>query len=91
MLLRSCHRSLSRQGFTVIELLVVMGVMGALIGLLGPAVQRARESARRLQCSTRLRDLALASHNFHDVHQTLPAPERLPGTGEPRYRSRFSA
>ncbi len=91
MRLRSCDDRLSRHGFTVIELLVVTGVIGALIGLLGPAVQRARESARRLQCSMRLRDLALAGHNFHDVHQTLATKELLPGTDFPRYRNRFSA
>ena len=90
MRLSPCHRSRSRRGFTLIELLVAMGVIGALIGLLGPAVQRARESARRLQCSTRLRDLALASHNFHEVHQTLP-PQGRHRVDEVRFPRRLSA
>ena len=84
------HRVGLKHGFTIIELLVVMGVIAALVGLLGPAAQRARESARRLQCSTRLRDLALASHNFHDAHLTLP-PQGRNVRGEPNFPRNLSA
>ena len=62
-----------RDGFTIIELLVVIGVMSLLMGLLLPAVQSARESARRIKCVNRLKQIGLAIHMFHDVHRALPA------------------
>jgi prepilin-type N-terminal cleavage/methylation domain-containing protein/prepilin-type processing-associated H-X9-DG protein len=61
-----------RPGFTLIELLVVVAVVGLLAALLLPAVQAARESSRRIQCAGNLRQLALACHNYADVHGTLP-------------------
>lgn len=64
------HRRAS--GFTLIELLVTLSVIGILIALLLPAVQMSRESARRVRCRSRLRQLAVALHNYHDVHGTLP-------------------
>jgi len=60
-------------GFTLIELLVVIAVIAMLLGLLLPAVQSARETARRNQCKNRLKQLALAVHNFHDVELAVPA------------------
>ncbi|MDA1039726.1 MAG: DUF1559 domain-containing protein [Planctomycetota bacterium] len=69
-----------RSGFTLVELLVVIAIIGVLIGLLLPAVQAAREAARRTSCINQMKQLGLASHNYHDSRQAFPPAYEDQGT-----------
>jgi len=86
---RISQRHLTRRAFTLVELLVVIAIIGVLVALLLPAVQSAREAARRMQCSNHVKQIMLSMHHFHDANLVLP-PGAVRGGSKTAAHAKFN-